>query len=258
MSAKKRKNEETKNAGKDNVQNYIGLQIKLEDIHSNDIHPNGTDSLQNFQEVNYNNQKMDISPDRKKIKRKSSASPYFKNVINKKQDEDRSLQSNNTIQKIMNSSKNFSISSDYDIFKSEMENIENIDNIEFAHDLDAMIYLNDVKISSDMLSSSMMDNYHLQQSDDSMTQMNINKDPLTDPLFISDHEEKNIIPIELKSGSPKEKTPKKKSTCLLDKQDNNIPVKQNYELKKEVKIILERLEDIEKKEKIPFYLIQVI
>jgi len=257
MSAKKRKNEETKSTDNDNVQNYVGLQIKLEDIYSNN-----TDS---FQKANYDNQKMDINPNRKKIKRESSASPYFKNLMNKKQDKDRSPQSDDTIQKIMNSNKNCSISSDYDIFKSEVKNIENIqnmDNIEFTHDLDAVIYLNDIKMSSDILSSSMMDNSmmenHLQQSDDSMTQMNINKDPLTDPLFISDHEEKNVTPMKLKSVSLKKETRKKELACLLNKQDNNVPGKQKYELKKEVKVILKRLKDIEKKEKIPFNLIQVI
>jgi len=251
MNAKKHKNQKTKSAGNNNVRNYVETQIKLEYIHSND-----TENSQNCQEANYNNQNINITSNCKNIKKESSANPYFRDIINKKQDTDGSSQFDDTLQK-MNSSKNFNISSDYDIFKSEIEdteNSQNIDNIKLAHDLDAVIYFNDIKLSSDV-SPFVMDN-HLQENDDNMMQISINKDPLTDPLFISD-QEKNVTPIKLKSEFLKKKT-QRKSVRILNKETiKNIHIKQKYKDKK-VKHILKKLEDKKKEEEIPLILIQVI
>lgn len=81
-----------------------------------------------------------------------------------------------------------SVTSDYDAFKLELHNTENFNNldVDLLHDLDSVVKFIDSKDTT--LLTSIMDVNKMQEDDDLSE---VNKDPATDPLFISDCEEKD-------------------------------------------------------------------
>lgn len=195
MGVKKRKSEETKEACNDKISNRAEAQVKAENVQSDDT------EVPNLCHISYKDHDINSTPSRRKIKRESSTNCLPTNCLNRtEEDGDKYLRSNDTPQRIARSSqkRKLSISSDCDVFKEELEDLENlqkfehVENIELAHDLDTVIRFNDIDETSNTLFSTMIDTSHIQtETDDSTSQINMNKDPLTDPLFISDHEEKN-------------------------------------------------------------------
>ncbi|XP_026830404.1 uncharacterized protein LOC105283527 [Ooceraea biroi] len=248
MNARKCENEETKRACNDNIPNHVESQLETGSVYSNEA-----GNLQNFYDTK--NQNMNQNTPNKENKRKASESPLFENIM--KKNEDKFLQCDDAAQQIIDSKRkeNLSISSEYDVFKwdlAAMESLQKFGDIELAHDLDAVITFNDINVSSHMLFSSMMDTNYVQETDDSIMKTSINKDPLTDPLFISNHEEKDINMTESKAKSPpKEKVQRRRSARLASKQNetnnvSNLFMKQECHLEKEDS--LEELEDIKQEE----------
>ncbi|EZA50270.1 hypothetical protein X777_11108 [Ooceraea biroi] len=248
MNARKCENEETKRACNDNIPNHVESQLETGSVYSNEA-----GNLQNFYDTK--NQNMNQNTPNKENKRKASESPLFENIM--KKNEDKFLQCDDAAQQIIDSKRkeNLSISSEYDVFKWDLEAMESLQkfgDIELAHDLDAVITFNDINVSSHMLFSSMMDTNYVQETDDSIMKTSINKDPLTDPLFISNHEEKDINMTESKAKSPpKEKVQRRRSARLASKQNetnnvSNLFMKQECHLEKEDS--LEELEDIKQEE----------
>ncbi|RLU23446.1 hypothetical protein DMN91_003650 [Ooceraea biroi] len=246
MNTRKCENEETKSAGSDNTPNHVESQLETGNVYSNEA-----GNLQNFYDTK--NQNMNRNTPNKENKRKASDSPLFEN----KNQDNEFLQCDDAAQQIIGSKrkKSLSISSEYDVFKSDLEAIENLQkfgDIELAHDLDAVINFNDIKVSSDMLFSSMIDTNYVQETDDSIMQTSINKDPLTDPLFISEREEKdiNMTFAESKAKSPLKEEVQRRSARLASKQNetnvSNLFITQECHLEKEDS--LEELKDTEQEE----------
>lgn len=80
-------------------------------------------------------------------------------------------------------------SSDYNMFKSELNNMENFyecEVIDLLPDLNSVVRFEDTNIS-DILS--LMDTNIVQETDDSL--VDVNKDPAIDPLFINNCEERD-------------------------------------------------------------------
>ncbi|EZA50269.1 hypothetical protein X777_11107 [Ooceraea biroi] len=249
MNARKCENEESKSAGNDNIPNQVESQLETGSVYSNEA-----GNLQNFYDTK--NQNMNQNTPNTKNKRKASESPLFENITMKK-NKDRFLQCEDAAQQIIDSKrkKNLSISSEYDVFKWDLEAMENFQkfgDIELAHDLDTVVNFNDINVSSHMLFFSMMDTNYVQEIDDSIMKTSINKDPLTNPFFISNREQKDINMTESKAKSPpKEKVQRRKSARLASKQNetnnvSNLFMKQECHLEKEDS--LEELEDIKQEE----------
>lgn len=147
------------------------------------------------------------------------------------------------------------------MFRSELNSMENFDEFEannFLHDLNSAVYFEDTKISPDILS--LMDTNML-DTDDSL--VNINKDPATDPLFISDFEENDVDTSLMNSKSSVEK-----SVCTeqisggndsLKKQisSGNDPLKKQKQLNTKEKHLLKELENIQNCEKLPLTCVKV-
>lgn len=130
-----------------------------------------------------------------------------------------------------------------------MENFNEFEVNNLLHD--STVYFEDTKISSDSLS--LMDTNIVQGIDDSL--VNVNKDPATDPLFISDLEENDIDTslMDSKSVEPE------KSVCV-DKQISNVNnpfEKQKHKLNEKEKHLLKELENIQNWEKLPLPFVKV-
>ncbi|XP_026830486.1 uncharacterized protein LOC113563276 [Ooceraea biroi] len=155
MNARKCENEESKSAGNDNIPNQVESQLETGSVYSNEA-----GNLQNFYDTKNQNMNQNAEYENK---RKASESPLFENITMKK-NKDRFLQCEDAAQQIIDSKrkKNLSISSEYDVFKWDLEAMENFQkfgDIELAHDLDTV------------------------EIDDSIMKTSINKDPLTIPFL---------------------------------------------------------------------------
>ncbi|KAL6265540.1 hypothetical protein P5V15_002335 [Pogonomyrmex californicus] len=272
INQNKYENEETESYCKNNGRNHIiesqitneNLCTEIENLHSI---PNKTDNLQNLPSANY---KTDVtgSPHKNTFlfrQKDLVKSPLFKNLVFNKSD----TQSINTteLNTYLVRKRTISASSDYDLFKSELDDIENfgnnfnnIENISLLHDLDSIVKFEDSKVSSILLSS-MLNVNAIQETDDSM--LEATKDPVTDPLSISDHEEKDTnkimdpdTKINKKSTLKMELKPelkRRRSSRLINKYPSK---KQKCDLNTEEKHLFTELESINKCENLPLILIK--
>ncbi|XP_029177188.1 uncharacterized protein LOC114945240 isoform X2 [Nylanderia fulva] len=173
--------------------------------------PDKADNLQNLNDTDYKDENMNNSQNGKNI---FLLENIFENPIFKEQEND--LQSAKAIQINSQRRQTISTSSDYNIFKSELNNMDNFNEFE--------------------------------ETDDSLT----NKDPVTDPLFISDCEEKNVDTSLVNSKSQSIK--QEKSKYLHDKQISNVnnPFKKSTcKLNKKEKHLLKELKNVEEEEELP-------
>ncbi|XP_024890435.1 uncharacterized protein LOC112466541 isoform X1 [Temnothorax curvispinosus] len=109
-------------------------------------------------------------------------SPAFKSPVFKKSDKSVDITPVDTCPQ---RKRTISINSDCDTFKLELcdiENFNNFESIDLLHDLDSVVKF---EHGNDVLLSSMRDDNLSEDSE-------VNKDPTTDPLFISDSEKKNL------------------------------------------------------------------
>ncbi|XP_029662188.1 uncharacterized protein LOC115234922 isoform X1 [Formica exsecta] len=222
--------------------------MKMENIQNS---PNKADDLQH----SYTNCKDEnINSPRNSENAFTFLEDIFENSMFK--EEKKFLQSANTTE--MNvctqRKKTISISSDYDMFKQELNSTENFnefEDVKLLHDLNSVIDFEDTKISPDI--SSLMVINITQETDDSL--VSINKDPATDPLLISDCEERNtnatLMDSESKSSIESEKS------IFVDNQqisNSNNPFKLKHKLNKKEEHLLEELENIKDWEELPLSL----
>lgn len=136
--------------------------------------------------------------------------------------------------------RSISMNSDYNTFKLELDNTENVNNfegIDLLHDLDSVIKFEDDK---DILLSTMMD-VSMLENNDSLSEMN--KDPVTDPLSISDCEnkdpetytssnskfkKKHKTKVELKP-QVKRRSSRHVKQCKLDTEEEHLSEVTNFE-----------------------------
>ncbi|XP_036148519.1 uncharacterized protein LOC105837813 [Monomorium pharaonis] len=210
--------------------------VKIKNVHST---PNKVNNLQDCKDTiineNTNSPRKNV---RLVIQQNLLKSPLFKSPAFKKCDksvESATTQTNTCPQ------RRRTISSDYDTFKSELysaNNFNNFDTIELLHDLDSIVTFEN---SGDLFST-----LNIDMQDDGL--LEINKDPATDPLSISDSEKKNndaLINSDLDSS--------KRYRMELKPQIKERRSKRSkkHKLNSDEKSILKELEKSIKLEKIP-------
>ncbi|XP_014475735.1 PREDICTED: uncharacterized protein LOC106745027 [Dinoponera quadriceps] len=240
----------------DNVQNNLRSQnvspMTVKNIHSIS---KANDSLHNCDSSNCDNKIDDNSADDKNI---------FSLCLKEMQDllktppckkTEPLLQSDNIVSSDRNLEKRKN-DDDYkqfcDTLKSELYNSENCNDfgaVDLLYNdlLNTRVNIEDSKVSSDILLSSIADMNTLQYIDEGLA--DFNKDPLTDPLFINDHEEKDVDsifdtdldckPVALRRSSRIHKSPI---------GDYNVDDIKKHKLNIEEKHILKELENIEEEE----------
>lgn len=259
VNVNKHGNEEIKSLYKDNVPSHLEPQRineivspkKIESVHGtpNKIDRQNVNNTKCINE-NTNSPQKNIFLFNEKCLLKS---PLLKSPIFKKWD--KSAQSVNTAQTNTCSQRRRTISanSDYDTFKLELYNTENINNVEginLLHDLDSVVKFED---SKDIFLSLMTD-INTTQEDDSL--LGVNKDPATDPLSISDCEKKDIL-MDLDSKFSKEHRIKAESISQIKSRSKHHFKKRKYELNKKEKHLLKQLENLEEWEEMPLIVIKV-
>jgi len=257
MSVNKRANEEIENPCEDNVPSHLDSQMineiistKIENVHST---PNNVDNSQAFNDTNYTNENIK-SPHKNTFNQKDLLkSPLFKSQFKKLE----SAQFTNLTQinACLKRKQTNSADNNYDAFKSELNNVENISNFEdinLSHDLDSVIKFEN---SQDIFLSSMMDPVQ----DDSL--LGMNKDPMTDPLSISDCEKKDSDTVVNSRFSNKHRSPvKSKSQTKRQRFEHSFKKKKhelNVEEKQEEEFLLKKLKSFEEWEKMPLIDIKV-
>lgn len=189
-------NGEIENSRDDSVPNHSESQIINEvvsmevengtfTVPSTDCLSNGTDNSQDVNSANCRNENTN-SPNksaRSHNRKDSLKSPLFKSPIKQW---DKSARFTDMAQTSVCPQRKRTISSnsDYDKFQSDLNDTENVpclEGIDLLHDLDSVIKFED---SKDIFFSTIMD---VTREDD----LGVNKDPVTDPLSISDCEKKD-------------------------------------------------------------------
>lgn len=241
-----------------NVQNNLGSQnissMKINNIHSTSKKTDN--SLHNLNNTNYNNkidnnlndknmlclkelQYLLKSPPSKKTEKLQSENIDFTNGNLEKKDIDDFKQFCNTLQQETYSGEELNSKIEYlleDVFNTAIS----------AED--------DIKVSSDILLSSMTDINVFQYIDDGLT--DLNKDPLTDPLLISEEKavDSAFIDSDCKPLTPRRSSCKRSSLTINYNKNNR---KQKRKLSIEEKKILRELENVEEEE-LPLSAIQVV
>jgi len=254
MSVNKRANEEIENPCKDNVPNHLDSQIinevisrKIENVHST---PNNVDNSQDFNNTNYTNENIK-SPRKNTFNQKG----LLKSPVFKKSESAQFADTTQTNACLKRKQTN-SADSNYDTFKSELnvENFSNFEDINLLHDLDSVIKFEN---SQDIFLSSIMDPVQ----DDGL--LGMNKDPVTDPLSISDCEKKDsdTVANSYSRFSKKHRSPVK-SKSQIKRQRSKHPFKKkkhelNVEEKQEEELLLKKLKNFEESDKLPLIDIKV-
>ncbi|XP_071570194.1 uncharacterized protein [Temnothorax nylanderi] len=164
-------------------------------------------------------------------------SPAFKSPVFKKSDKSVDITPVDTCPQ---RGRTISMNSDYNTFKLELCNTENFNNfetIDLLHDLDSIVKFED---GNDVLLSSMRN--------DDLSE--VNKDPTTDPLFISDSEKKNL---DTTSDSDEQFNKKRKlriESRPRVKRENKCHFKKR-KLNTEEEYLSERLKNFEEWEEMP-------
>lgn len=223
------------------------ISAEVENVHDT---PRKTDSPQRaFNDKNCLNESIN-SPQKNRYlfnQKDLSRSPLFKSPVFKSMNRtqmDTSPQRKRTV----------SMNSDYDTFKLELHNTENVNNfegIDLLHDLDSVIKFEDGK---DTLLSTMMDVSTLEE-DDCLSE--VNKDPATDPLSISDCE-MEASETAASSNSKRKRNVKIKLKPKTRRQSSRIKLNtERHKLNMEEESLLKELENYEERENMPLSAIQV-
>lgn len=267
----KSKSEETNIIADNNLQNCIESCtesckispkiIKMKHVHST---PRKMENLSNCNNINYNDEIISSSlshrdvlslnlKDLKYLLKSPSTSKEKEKLVESENISPTNMFSEQKKQDISlsNDRKHFD-----NTFKSElydMENFHDFENIDLLHDLDTVIHFEDTKVSSDILSSMMNVNV-AQETDSNLVDMN--KDPLADPLFICDREETDSN-VTFANLEPKF-TVQRKSTRQYDKHINNVDnLSKKQRLTIEEKHLLQELGNIEEQQQLPSSVIEV-
>jgi len=258
MSVNKRANEEIENPCKDNVPSHLDSQVineiisrKIENVHST---PNSVDNSQDFNNTNCTNENIK-SPRKNTFNRKDLLkSPLFKSPVFKKSESAQFADTTQTNACLKRKRTN-SADNNYDAFKSELnvENFSNFEDINLLHDLDSVIKFEN---SQDIFLSSMMDPVQ----DDGL--LGMNKDPVTDPLSISDCEKKDSDTVANSRFSKKHRSPVKSKKSQIKRQRSEHPFKKkkhelDVEEKQKEKLLLKKLKNFEECQKLPLIDIKV-
>lgn len=251
----KHKNEEIKNSCKDKLPSYLESETTNDIVFTNVGNVHSTPDKDKILTQDFNNpikyiNKNTNSPhkniylfNQSLLKNSLFKSPVFKK-LNKRANSVDTAQTDICSQR----KRTISANSDSNISKSELYNTEDFESIDLLHDLDSVIKFENCR---DTFLSTIM---NTTQDDEGM-----NKDPVTDPLSISDCEKKDTDTLaDSYSMSRKKRRIETRSQSQIKRQKSEYHFKKDkHKLNMEEKRVLKELNNFEEFEEMPLINIKV-